>query len=116
MAVFLVSDGESEEKDRAGQNQIEDLELTAPLEPVTIADISQAQRDEQSRICGIEHIGEAITEGKGHHAKLGGDAKDLCHGNDQRNQHERLGRAGGNEEVHAKDRQIDEEDHSPSLQ
>ena len=109
----LISDSKSEEENGGRQDQIDCLESPAPFEPFAVADTGNAKADQQSGICGIENVGEAVAECKSNDAKLCGNTEDLRHGNDQRNQHESFCRSGRNEEVHYENDCINEQNDSP---
>jgi hypothetical protein len=51
-----IPDSETEQKYRGGKDEVERLELPAPLEPARIACIRKSEADEQSRSCRIEDV------------------------------------------------------------
>jgi hypothetical protein len=60
-----ISNSKTKEQEHACQQQIQNLEFTAPFEPVRVAHIHKADANEQSRIGGVKNIGKSVAEGEG---------------------------------------------------
>ena len=51
-----ISDSQTEEQDAAGKDEVGQLKLDCPAEPVGVTDACETQCDQKSRVCGIYHV------------------------------------------------------------
>ena len=110
---LAISGCKTQKQQKAGQQQVYQLEFPGKFHPMAVRGAGEAQGNEQGRIGGVEDVGETITEGKCQHGQLGVDAEMGGDGDQQGDQQERLGRTGADEEIQRQDQQIGRQNDGP---